>query len=193
MSGPTAGYTPKRTQYPFEAARTYLGIRYKSQTEIIKIQTQWNTFERVENYNDIIYQQFEKGLRNNTYYSYASSGERQDYFSGRYLHEQAYSSDPNTPWYIPASAFCPISDRPMPNVPILTSLPIYSNRDPCVPQRYVPTSSELQAQNLDLSVYTYVSTFNSAHVIQYAFQSDDEKMAYLRAQSRLNSSSYGRL
>lgn len=184
MSSAIAGYTPKRTQYPFGAAQSLLGLQYQSQTVLLQIQLKWNTFERVENYDDIIYQQFSVGKRNNTYYIFVSNQERQDYFEGQRLHYKAYPT-------LPRSTFCPIRDRPMPNVAIVTSLPYVSNRDTCVPQRYVPTSSERAAENLDLTIYTYVSTYNALHVIQYEFQSDEEKLAYTRAQCRLNATSYG--
>lgn len=185
MSSPaTAGYTPQRTQYPFAAAQSLLELRFQSQTVLLQIQLKWDTFERVENYDDMIYQQFAQGKRNNTYYIFASNQERQDYFEGQRLHYKAYPA-------LPTSTFCPIRDRPMPNVPIVTALPYISNREICAPQRYVPTSSEKAAENLDLTVYTYVSTYNAIHVIQYEFQSDEEKLAYTRAQCRLNATSYG--
>ena len=185
MSSAIAGYTPKRTQYPFGPASTLLGLQYISSTTRLQIEIKWDTFERVENYDDIIYQQFEKGLRSNTYYQFVSNQERQDYLEGQRLHYKAYPA-------LPTSTFCPIRDRPMPNVAILTSLPIYQNRESCVPQRYVPTSSELAAQNMDLTIYTYVSTYNAIHVIQYEFQNDEEKLSYIRAQCRLNATPFGR-
>jgi hypothetical protein len=186
MSAATAGYTPKRTQYPFGPAQTLLGLQFKSRSETLQIQNKWNTFENIENYDDIIYQQFQQGKRSNTYYVFVSNQERQDYFEGQRLHYKAYPT-------LPTSTFCPIRDRPMPNVATVTALPYYSNRDICAPQRYVPTASERAAENVDLAVYTYISSYNSVHVIQYDFQSDEEKLAYTRAQCRLNATSYGAL
>lgn len=186
MSAAIAGYTPLRTQYPFGLASNLLGLRYKSQTEILQTQLRWDIFERVENYDDIIYQQFSLGLRNNTYYIFASNQERQDYFEGQRLHYKAYPD-------LPPSTFCSIRNRAMPDVPTTTPLPYISNREICTPQRYVPTASERASENLDLTVYTYVSTYNAVHVIQYEFQSDEEKIAYIRAQCRINATSYGTL
>ena len=36
---------------------------------------QWDTFERVENYNDVIYQYLQIGVRNKSYYVQCAVGE----------------------------------------------------------------------------------------------------------------------
>ena len=46
---------PLRTQYPFDTT----GLKYVSMSDIMRFQRQWETFEKVENYNDIIYQKLQ--------------------------------------------------------------------------------------------------------------------------------------
>ncbi len=166
-------YTPKRTQYPFSA-----NVRYKSKSEILLLENQWETFERVENYNDIIFQRISEGLRDQPFYQFLSNQEYKDYKAGQELHVLAFPT-------LPPSTFAPISERPFPNVPIKTALPYYHQTDKYIIPAPAISSEELTQQRADLEIYTYVSTFNDAHVYKYAFVSDEEKMAYYRAEKRV--------
>jgi hypothetical protein len=173
MSQP-ANLKPKRTAYPFSDVNT----RYKSRGEILKMQDQWDTFERIENYNDIIYQLFEQGFRSNKYYVFASDQEFKNYRAGQQLHVITY---PN----LAPSTFNPISERPMPDVPIRSPVSYETNVSRDVLSSPTPTASESAGIQADLEVYTYVSTYNAAHRLKYQFVDDEEKTAYERAFARI--------
>lgn len=137
------------------------------------MQEQWNTFERVENYNDIIYQKFEQGLRSNMYYVFRSDAEFKDYRAGQQLHIITY---PN----LPASTFDPISQRPMPDVVPKEPSPYETNVMRGIVNKVVPTASEQAATAADLEIYTYVSSYNAVHQLKYQFVDDEEKTSYER-------------
>jgi len=167
--------TPKRTQYVFDLS----GVKYKSKSDIMAMQRQWDTFERIENYDDVIYQQFETGNRANTYYQFRERAEATDYRNGQELHILRYPT-------LPSSTFDSIRNRPMPNVAITTPPSYYYN----TPTRGVifstaTTSSEQTTAVADLSVYVHVSSYNATHVYKYAFVSNEEQLAYHRAERRI--------
>ncbi len=173
---------PQRTQYPFAALTNEQQLRIIGRNvpliKRIMIQEQWNTFERIENYNDIIYQKYIAGNRSDLYYQFVNNQEMNDYRAGQLLHIQAYPD-------LPASTFQSGRDRPIPvynggNLPIETNVPRF------VLNRPVPTASERAMATADMEVYTYVSTFNASHYLKYAFVDDDEKNAYERAEVRIN-------
>jgi hypothetical protein len=170
-------YTPLRTQYPFSD----VNVRWKSRGEILRLEEQWNTFERVENYNDIIYQKFEKGLRSEMYYQFVNDQEFKNYRAGQQLHVVTYPS-------LPPQTFAPIRDRPMPDVPIVGTLPYTTNVPRFAINTITPSAAEQAAATADLAVYSFVSTFNQRHVLKYSFVSDEEKNAYERAELRVNAS-----
>ncbi len=167
--------TPQRTAYPFAD----VNVRYRSRGDILKMQEQWNTFERVENYNDIIYQRFEQGLRDSMYYVFVNDAEFKNYKAGQQLHIQTY---PN----LPCSTFDPISQRPMPDVAPKTGIPYVTNTIQTLPNRYIPTASELASLNADLAIYVHISSYNGTHQLKYAFVDDEEKTAYERACTALS-------
>ncbi len=169
-------YTPLRTQYVFDLS----GIKSRAFSSILTLQRQWDTFERVENYDDIIYQRFQTGDRSMTYYTFRTREELTDYRSGQELHVLRYPE-------LPCSTFASIRDRPMPDVAMTAYPPSYSAGT--TPRNLVlstaMTASERLAMEADLTIYAHVSTFNATHVFQYNFPSDDEKMAYHRAERRI--------
>jgi hypothetical protein len=169
-------YTPLRTQYVFDLS----GVKSKPYAAILAMQRQWETFERVENYDDIIYQRFSVGDRSQTYYTFRNREELLDYRSGQELHVLRY------PW-LPLSTFASIRDRPMPDVAITAKPPSYSAGT--TPRNLLlstpMTASERLAMEADMTIYAHVSTFNATHYFQYNFPSDDEKMAYHRAERRI--------
>jgi hypothetical protein len=167
-------FTPKRTQYPFSD----VNIRYKSKSEALIMQNQWDTFERVENYDDVIYQMYEVGDRSKTFYLFASDAEFKAYNAGQLLHINTYPT-------LPGSTFASIRDRPFPNVRTKTSLPYWTGVERFVVNNIVPTASELALQQADLEVYAGVSTYNGTHVLKYQFVDGDEKAAYDRAMLKL--------
>lgn len=171
MTTPT--YTPKRTQYPFD-----MSLRYKTKSEIMKLQMQWETFERIENYDDVIYQRIQAGYRDKPFYQFASNEELKNYKAGQDLHVLRYPA-------LPASTFAPVRDRPFPTTPAKTPLPYYYNTDKYINAPPPMTADELTKQKSDDQIYVYVSTFNRSHVYKYEFTSNEEKMAYYRAERRL--------
>ena len=143
------------------------------------MQRQWDTFERIENYDDKIYQQFAAGNRSNMYYQFRDRSEANDYRNGQELHILRY---PN----LQPSTFDSIRNRPMPDVAITTPPSYYYN----TPTRGVyfstaTTSSEQTSALADLSIYTHVSSYNATHVYKYAFVSNEEQLAYHRAERRI--------
>jgi hypothetical protein len=174
---------PKRTQYPYGALTNDQQLRLvgrnASLSKRLQIEEQWNTFERIENYNDIIYQKYETGNRADMYYQFLRNQEYNDYNAGQLLHVLAY---PN----LPISNFQPVQDRPLPDVPIVGSLPIETNVPRFTLNRLVPTASEQATFRADMEVYAYVSTFNAYHTLKYTFTDDVEKNAYERAELRMN-------
>ena len=140
------------------------------------MQRQWETFERVENYNDVIYQRFGQGNRSLTYYQFRDRGEMTDYRVGQQLHEQRYPT-------APPGTFAPISTRAMPDVPVVSSAPNYTYLPPrdVVPQGATAAGVSTTLTG-DMTIYTYVSTFNATHYFKYNFVSDEERLAYHRAE-----------
>jgi hypothetical protein len=166
-------YSPKRTQYPFSA-----NTRYKTKSDILLMQNQWDTFERVENYDDVIFQRIQDGLRDKTFYQFLSNQEFKDYKQGQELHVLTFPT-------LPPSTFASIRDKPLPTTPTKTPLPYYHQVDKFIVAPTPLSSEELTQQRADTEVYAYVSTFNNTHVYKYAFVSDEEKMAYYRAEKRI--------
>jgi hypothetical protein len=176
-------YSPLRTQYPFGALTNDQQLRLIGRNpplaKKLMMEEQWNTFERIENYNDVIYQKFQVGLRGNMYYQYASDQEFNNYRAGQLLHTLAY---PN----LPVSTFQPVKDRPMPDVPSVESIPYETNVPRFSLNRPIPTASEQATANAEMEIYAYVSTYNAYHVLKYTFTDDVEKNAYERAEIRMN-------
>lgn len=173
--------TPLRTQYIFDLS----GVKYKTRADVFRLQRQWETFERVENYNDVVYQKIVAGDRGTLYYQFRSRDELLDYRNGQELHVLRY------PVLGAAGEFNSISNRAMPNVPVTTKAPEYT----MAPSRGINfstsiTASERVAMNNDLTIYAHVSTYNSQHYFKYIFPSDEEKLAYHRAELRLLSSNF---
>ena len=104
---PSASYTfsPTRTAYAFDLS----GIKYRSRAETLKLQRQWETFEKVENFNNVIFQRLSLGIRNEGYYQYSTSEEQNDYRTGQQNHIQRYPS-------LPPSIFDSISLQEVPAV-----------------------------------------------------------------------------
>lgn len=167
----TTNLKPLRTQYAFDLS----GVKYKSRSDIFRIERQWNTFERVENFNDVIFQRFELGLRDQTYYRFKDREEANDYRNGQELHILRYP-------YLPATTFTSISERAMPNVTIIAGPPSDSQIPRGIYYSTTMLASVRTENEANLAVYRYVSTYNSAHVYKYNFVSDEEKMAYHKAE-----------
>jgi hypothetical protein len=190
-------YTPLRTQYAFDLS----GVKCKTRGDLITLQRQWDTFERVENADDIVYQKITVGNRGQMYYQFLSRQEATDYKNGQIAHINRY------PW-LPCSTFNSIRYRAFPitssigstitvqgvglissytssffEVPSKTGIPnVEAPPKICTPFSPTQTSSEYLSKITDLNTYMYVSTFNSGHVYKYIFTSDEEKMSYYRAE-----------
>lgn len=162
-------YTPQRIQWPVDLS----GIKCKSRSDLLRYTQAWNTFENVENYDDIVYQKISTGNRTTLFYQFKDRTELNYYRIGQQEHESRY----------PGVDFTPIRNYPFPNVPSTTPIP-YVSPSPkvCGPFSTTQTSSERLANIIDLNTYVFVSTYNSDHVYKYIFKSDEEKMAYHRAE-----------
>lgn len=164
--------SPTRTQYPFDLS----GVKFKSRGDILTMQRQWETFERVENYNDVIYQRFEAGDRSQTYYQFRDQAEKNDYRVGMQLHMNRY------PW-LPEGTFDPISSLPMPDVVVRIAAPNYTfSPNPLGPTKAAIPESVATDNTADMVIYTYVSSFNAVHYFKYNFVSDEERIAYHRGE-----------
>ena len=164
--------TPLRTQYVFDSS----GYKYKTRADLLRLQRQWETFERVENYNDIVYQKIANGDRGTLYYQFRTHEEYKDYRNGQELHVLKFPT-------LPTGTFASISERPMPDVPVIVKAPIYTMA-PTTDAKSVPASVAAAATN-DMTIYMYVSSYNAAHVYKYNFVSDEERLAYHRAERRI--------
>lgn len=163
-------FTP-RQQWAFDLT----GIKYKNRAEILTMQRQWDTFERIENYNDEIYHRLTQGLRDKLYYQFKDRAELNDYNAGQQLHILRNPTvDPRT--------FDSIRDRPLPDIEPKTYIPTYSQVPRNLPQSTVMKASERSELQTDLAVYVHVSTFNQAHVYKYNFTNNDEKLSYHRGE-----------
>jgi len=168
--------TPLRTQYPPQLSN----IKHRSPIQTATLNRQWETFERVENYNDIVYQQLQLGNRGTLYYQFVNQAEQRDYTAGQTLHINYYTT-------LPASTFASISNRPMPDVPVLIKAPQCM---PMVPIKATslsaPAASATTTACADMAIYCTVSSFNASHVYQYNFPSAAEQLAYGRAEQALD-------
>jgi hypothetical protein len=162
----------QRTQYIFDLS----GVRARSRSDTLTYQRQWNTFETVENYNDVIYQQFQIGYYAQPYYQFRSGEEYTDYKNGQQLHVRRY------PWLDPTT-FNSINTRPLPNVSTILSRPQNYTFSPTTGALFSTpmTATEYIAQKSDMSTYVHVSSYNAEHVYKYMFTSADEQLAYRRA------------
>jgi hypothetical protein len=174
MSTSTITYKYPRDQYFFDLS----GVTCKSSGDIIKMRNMWNVFERVENFNDVIYQRFLGGFFDQQYYKFADSKELNDYRVGQALHIQRYS------WLDPIT-FDSISNRPMPSVPVIVGLSEFTQVARCIKPPTTITQKEATEQQSDLAIYVHVSTFNNDHVYKYNFANMDEQLAYHRAERRI--------
>ena len=164
--------TPQRTQYPVNLSN----IKYRTRMETLNLTRQWDTFERIENYNDIVYQKLQVGDRSTTYWQFVNASEQKDYTAGQMLHINFFTS-------LPASTFTSISSRAMPNVPVVSPAPSFSVSGPtCIPQTSAISASAYTEQQTDINIYVYVSTYNHAHKYKYNFPTNDEFMSYNRGQ-----------
>lgn len=168
----------KRKQYPFDIP----GLRSKSQSEILRLRRQWDAFETVENYNFNIYNQLLQGNRTMMYYQFRDREELNDYKNGQELHRLRYPD-------LPETTFQSISEKELPDVLYDSPAPYVLNTIKQNANFMVATiASENVIQQNDMAIYTHVSTYNSLHKYQYNFPSNEEKLAYRRAEQKISNS-----
>jgi hypothetical protein len=112
-----------------------------------------------------------------------------DYRVGQMLHTNRYpwiTTDPgiSTISGIYVSTLASISGRKIPNVEVITGPPNYSQVSKMIATSSVMTSAEYMAIQSENAIYSHVSTYNTTHKYKYLFTSDEEKMAYYRAERR---------
>ena len=161
-----------RTQYPFSASY----YRYKTRSEIEILRRQWETFERVENYNFAVRARMNSGFFDQRFYTFLSNSELMDYRRGQALHIAQF----------PTVDFTSESEKFVQQSTIYVGV-AYETRE--APRgTYFSTSisdSERIKLQADMNIYMNVSTFNSTHVYKWVFSSDEERLAYERASLRL--------
>lgn len=161
-----------RTQYLFNASY----YRYKTRSEIEILRRQWETFERVENYNFEIRARMNAGYFDQKWYTFLSNAEFLDYRRGQALHIAQF----------PTVDFTSESEKFVQQSTIIVGVK-YETRE--APRgTYFSTSisdSERMKNQSDLATYIAVSTFNGTHVYKWQFSSDEERLAYDRASLRL--------
>jgi len=171
-----ASLKPLRTQYPPQLSN----IKFRTPIQTAKLTRQWETFERVENYNDIVYQQLQQGNRGTLYYQFADRVEYNDYLAGQTLHINFYTT-------LPVSTFAPISTRPMPNVVFSAPPPMcVPSGNSSMPLTSATAASVTTTACADKAIYTQVSSFNTVHVYKYNFTSAEELLSYQRAERAID-------
>ena len=170
-------FSIQRTQYFFDLS----GVHCKSRKDILVIQRQWDTFERVENYNDIVYQRINAGYRDRMFYHFENRQELSDYKNGQQLHILRYP-------FLPCGTFDSISGMPFSSTPVIVKAPVFTQISKCIHLSTPMLASEKTEQQSDLAIYTHVSTYNTEHVYKYIFTSAEERIAYHRAERRVLSS-----
>lgn len=170
-------FSVRRTQYCFDLS----GVHCKSRKDILVMQRQWDSFERVENYNDVVYQRINAGYRDRFFYQFINRQELSDYKNGQQLHMLRY------PW-LPSGTFDSISEKPFSSVPVIVSVPIYAQTPKNILFSTSITASEKTEQQSDRAIYMHISTYNSEHMYKYIFTSAEERVAYHRAERQILSS-----
>jgi hypothetical protein len=164
-----------RTQYCYDLS----GVKYRTKSDLLTLQRQWETFEKVENYNFQIYKNFLAGNFGQTWYQFQSNTEASDYRVGQQLHVNRY---PN----IPPAVFQSISLAPLPICTNGSGPPIFKQTPAQIVSAPTLTEGQKTENNADLAIYTQVSTFNVLHsTFTYQFTSNEEQMAYYRAERRI--------
>ena len=87
---------------------------------------------------------------------------------------------------LPPSTFNSISERNMPDVYFYSPPPYetQSIKQNGTFSNAIPSSEQTKIQN-DNSIYMYVSSYNSSHQYKYMFPSNEEQLAYHRAEQRI--------
>lgn len=155
---------------------------YLTQDEIIKLRSQWETFERIENYNSIVYSSIVgkpispvgDTVIESVFYKFSGDVELQDYKQGRLNHIAEYPS---------VSDFVvPYSQRPLNSVSdIIGNADIFPGViiDPRIDKSKVLTNDERLANINALNLFVKVSTQTSLYPkTPYKFSSNQEYLLY---------------
>lgn len=164
-----------RTEYVYDLS----GVKYRTKSDLLTLQRQWNTYEKVENYNFKIYLKFLGGDFAQTWYQFANNTEVSDYRVGQQLHVNRY---PN----LPSAIFQSISLAPLPICTNGSGPPIFKQTVAQIVSQPTLTEGQKTENNADMAIYVQVSSFNILHsTFTYQFGSNEEQLAYYRAQRRL--------
>lgn len=161
-----------RTAYPFFASY----YRYKTRSEIEILRRQWDTFESVENFNNLIRARMNSGYFDKKWYTFISNSERLDYRRGQALHIAQF----------PTIDFTSESEKFVQQSTIIVGVAYETREAPrgTYFSTSISDSERIKNQN-DLNTYISVSTFNGTHVYKWAFSSNEERLSYERASLRL--------
>jgi len=164
-----------RTEYVYDLS----GVKYRTKSDLLTLQRQWNTFEKVENYNFKIYLQFLSGDFRQTWYQFNNNTEVADYRVGQQLHVNRY---PN----LPPAIFQSISLAPLPICTNGSGPPTFKQTPAQIVSVPPITEGEKIENNADMAIYVQVSSYNILHsTFTYQFTSNEEQLSYYRAERRL--------
>ena len=160
------GYIP---QSPYDLS----GVKYKTKGDILTLQRQWDTFNRVQTANFSIYLKILSGQPLN-WYVFVNNQEATDYRNGQQLHTLRYP-------YIPPALFQSVSIAPIPTSRFVTGPPRFSQVPSVISPPPPIKESQKTENNADVSIFRFVSSYNVLHsTFTYQFQSNEEQMAYNR-------------
>ena len=162
-------------------------LQYKSQAEIRQLRTQWDTFERIENYNSIVLNQLgsmmpavaPSGMINPSFYQFVDSAEKTNYNMGQLAHTVIY---PDVDEFL-----APYAKRPIPYISTIISSIAATRYD--ISEGDVACSNVLPPPPLDsdiilrnragLNLYVRVSTQMAQYPKSpYKFTSNNEYITY---------------
>lgn len=176
---------PLRSTFCFPGS-TFL---FQSHSDILQLKTQWDTFEKVENYNSIVLNNLANTVPqennsindNSIFYQFESSEEKTNYTMGQLYHTAIY---PDV-----VDFRKPYASRPIPYTSAVLSTIKKQNYDPDTSSLTVcknvlpppPLDSDIILNNrLGLNIYVRVSTQNAQFPKSpYKFTSNQEYITYM--------------
>jgi len=175
---------PMRSTFCFPAST----MQYKSMSDIMTLKFQWDTFERIENYNSIVYNTLsntmpvEAGSRENTpiFYQFQNSDEKTAYKMGQLAHTITY---PEVVDFLIPYSYKPIQYTSSIISTIQGTKYVYSGES-TICSNILPTVpsidyDELLKNRVGLSLYIRVSTQTSQFPKSpYKFTSNEEYITY---------------
>ena len=168
--------TPFRSTFCYIPPSSFI---YKSRQDITDLKRQWETFERIENYNSIVANKLANTIPDDkqVYYIYVDNQEQIDYTQGQLAHIQRY---PDISDFLVPYAKKPILYTSTIST-IISNLGLNDRIGPCPNEpTSVIISNEQRIQNRKSNdIYIRVSTQNAIYPKSpYKFGSNEEYLLY---------------